>query len=352
MGTRSQAAVHEGAISAAVNATTRGNATAVNRKNAQHDSADIAMPPTAGDLLGNAACRLRALGHHPALSAVLRQMAKEWVRKWATSNTGPTGSSKAATKPCRVGGIENGERAEGTCPSEDGLAQNTDGFAYLRNAAECLAEARSVLSTIITSAEPAGDAISSKFANSQTNEETADHETENEQPGTIKTLAGKKGKSAETTQPPGDGGGLNTYTAVSSSSVRLCADKSLIGQSAAISTPLGRALVAVQLEEACVRLMLGRIGNEARSENQVAIAASIQEGVTPIQRCDAVAFVSTCLRWTGALQRVFNNMNIYVWAVSWTKTIFVKAHIFKLRVMLPFHYYLRGASNLEKSTGW
>lgn len=272
MGTRSPQAAHNGEkIGAAINPTQHSNNATCSNDN----------PITVG-ILGNAASRLRALGPHPALPAVLRRMAKEWVRKWAASVT-LAGSSTVPAGSHFVGGSREVEAGGGRGrPSEDlgGLAQNnTDCLAYLGNAAKCLAEARSVLSTIVASAEPVGDALVSVPATSKDNDQkpTAENGTDDEVVST--KTAGKKGKAAETAQPPGDA----DPAAGSSGTGR--ADSSL-GPPAVISTPLGRALVMVQLEEACVRVMMGRFGDEARSKTQGVKAAAIEEGVTPVQRCN------------------------------------------------------------------
>lgn len=52
----------------------------------------------------------------------------------------------------------------------------------------------------------------------------------------------------------------------------------------AISTPIGRELVMVQLEEAGVRAMLGRTRGETYSEKKAAEAAANTQGVNPVDR--------------------------------------------------------------------
>lgn len=59
--------------------------------------------------------------------------------------------------------------------------------------------------------------------------------------------------------------------------------------SGAVSTPLGRSLAMVQLEEACVRMMLGRARGEGRSSKKAKEAAANAEGVTPVQRWEQCA---------------------------------------------------------------
>lgn len=256
------------------------------------------MPLTAAlGILGNAANRLRALGPHPALPAVLRRMAKEWVRKWAASVM-LAGPLAAAPSGCSSIGVSSEVGAAGSkgCSEHDlgagGRAQDVNGLKYLSYAAKCLAEARTVLSMIVASSEPVGDTLASVPATCKENDQTpAETVVDNEL--TTKS-AGKKGKAAaESAQPPGDGGGgrggkkgsisgeADIITADSTSTAGV--DSSL-AHSAAISTPLGRALVMVQLEEACVRVMMGRFGDEARSETQAVKAAANEEGVTPVQR--------------------------------------------------------------------
>ena len=200
--------------------------------------------------------------------------------------------------------------AQGDLEGIGGLAQNVNGLAYLRKAAKCLAEARHVLSTIVTSAEPVSDTSASVPAISNENDLTAtEPEIENEV--SIKP-AGQKVKTADSAQPAGDGGGGGKKgvspggadTAAGSSTGRV---DSWLATPAAISTPLGRALVMVQLEEACVRVMMGRLNNEARSETQAAEAAANEEGVSPVQKCDGNAVLPCgcriCLLYTSPSPR-------------------------------------------------
>ena len=243
-----------------------------------------AMPVTTDlGMLGNAAGRLRALGHHPALPAVLRRMAKAWVRKWAATIT--LADSKPVPSELSSNGTssEEAEAAGSTGHSEElgRSAQGLCGLAYLGNAAKCLAEARSVLSTIVASAEPVGDALASVPAASKENDQTGtDAGMDNEANGKPAQAPGDGGRGGKTGALPGD---TERHTAGSIGTGRK--DSSSV-PSAAISTPQGRTLVMVQLEEACVRVMMGRFGDEARSEAQAVKAAAREEGVTPVQRCD------------------------------------------------------------------
>lgn len=301
-GTRTHAAAHSGVSDTAsfIDPTRDRNAPTSNKKRIVEPCSDISsMPLTAAlGILDNAASRLRALGAHPALPAVLRRMAKEWVRKWAASVTLAGALAAAAPTGCSSIGVSSEKEAAGAKgrSADDlragGRALDVNGLAYLGNAAKCLAEARNVLSMIVASSEPAGDALASVPATSKDNDQTpAETVVDNE----LSTKpSGKKGKAAaEAAQPPADGGGgkggkkgsfSGEAGVISAGSTSTGGVDSSLNHSAAISTPLGRVLVMVQLEEACVRAMMGRFGEEARSETEAARAAAHEEGVTPVQR--------------------------------------------------------------------
>lgn len=288
--TRTHAAAHKSAHDTSiVYPTTRDtNASLVsNNNNEMIDSAcfDASSMPVTTDLgmLGNAASRLRALGHHPALPAVLRRMAKAWVRKWAASIT--LADSKSVPTAFSANGVSSkqAEAAGSTGHSEDlGMSeQGLYGQAYLANAAKFLAEARSVLSTIVASAEPVTDARASVPATSNGNGQTgADAGMDNEASTKPAQALGDSGRGGKKGALPGE---ADKTTSGSIGAGRLDSSST---PSAAISTPLGRTLVMVQLEEACVRVMMGRFGDEARSEAQAVKAAAREEGVTPVQRCE------------------------------------------------------------------
>eukprot|EP00903_Cladosiphon_okamuranus_P014428 g13389.t1 len=225
----------------------------------RHREQDNSAMPPAVRVLSAAADKLRPLGNHPALSAVLRRTAREWVRQWAQQSTVP---------------------AAGTS------------VACLQNAVACLAEARAVLSVLATAAEPIAEVLASCPAGAREEQakptDGGDEEDNNHAAG----AAEKKGGKGKGAAPKGGakkavatGGGASGAAADAVPEEGTAGEESA-GKvpSAAVSTPLGRSLVMVQLEEACVRAMLGRKQGEGRSSKNAKEAAANAEGVTPVQR--------------------------------------------------------------------
>ena len=224
------------------------------------------MPPAVRVLIV-AAETLRPLGSHPALPAALRRTARGWVREWAQRQ-------QSAAEPA----------AEACAPA-----------SYLEKAAGCLAEARAVLSALAAAAEPTADVLSSCPAGAK-EEQTKpggggdDEEEGNDAGGAGGKKAGKGkgaapkagGKKAAAAAAAAAGG-----AAAGAAPEGVGAGEEAVGGAAprgAVSTPLGRSLAMVQLEEACVRTMLGRARGEGRSSKKAKEAAASAEGVTPVQR--------------------------------------------------------------------
>lgn len=235
---------------------------------------------------------LRRLGPHPALATVLRKTAGAWVRQWTGSNTPLMGR----LSPGRFGYSGKGEADQGSHADKEDFSHRScavrsetsptdhrhQPWGFLENAAACLAEARNLLSSLVASAEPVVDVLSTssviahKIAPSNSAERDAGALKSNKSPpkaGLKKEGAGKdqtKVKKSDSVK----NGAVSQDSAVPSS----------MQASGAVSTPLGRALVMVELEEACVRSMLGRAKGEARSEEAAREAAANDESITPVQR--------------------------------------------------------------------
>lgn len=270
------------------------------------------MPP-AVRVLNAATDKLRPLGNHPALSAVLRRTAREWVCRWAQSTPPAAATSDLASAPSNQPRSHDPARAQSlnaqnvhahdAIPSDEHgdttaptflSASASSSVACLENAAACLTEARAVLSALAAAAEPTAGVLSSCPAGAR--EEQAkpagDSSGENDDGGAAAASGKKAGKgkgaaqkgSVKKTAAGAAGaaagavpGGLEGGTAAGEGAVGTAA-------CAAVSTPLGRSLVMVQLEEACVRTMLGRAKGEGRSSKKAKEAAANAEGVTPVQR--------------------------------------------------------------------
>lgn len=165
-------------------------------------------------------------------------------------------------------------------------------MACLENAAVCLAEARAGLSALAAAAEPVAEFLSSCPAVARGEQakpaDGGDEEDDNKPAGTGGKKAGKEKGAAQK-------GGAKKKAAAAGGAAGAAAgavpEEGAAGQeaagtvpSAAVSTPLGRSLVMVQLEEACVRTMLGRERGEGRSSKKAKEAAANAEGATPVQR--------------------------------------------------------------------
>lgn len=214
-------------------------------------------------------------------------MAKEWVHGWgAAVAVARTRSTSGNTK----GGEGINREGAGVREDETHATADLKPLMFLYNAAKCLAEARDVLSVLAMSAEPVEDMLTSCPVNAQTlSPQKEENETENgagdgqggkaKPTGNGKVPAKQKGKkSAGVAQ--GGASSSGEVDAAAASKVSL----GMPTESASVSTPVGRALVMVQLEEACVRAMLGRAKGETRSNTKADEAAANDKGVTPVQR--------------------------------------------------------------------
>lgn len=156
----------------------------------------------------------------------------------------------------------------------------------LEEAAKCLAEAREVLSALAAEAEPTGDALSSPPPLVAAETPPANTEDRDEPAGAKKGkgAADNKGgkKAAEGKSKSGAAASLPPADSTDATPVDESATTPAVAGS--VSTPLGRCLTMVQLEEACVRVMLGRTKGEGHSSTKAAEAAANREGVTPVQR--------------------------------------------------------------------
>lgn len=240
--------------------------------------------PLAVRILCDAADKLRPLGNHPALPAVLRHTAREWVRSWAKSPAA-AGAAGAGASTALSSSSASSSKAHNN-RGHDHVSPQRPTVSCLEEAAKCLAEAREVLSTLAAEAEPTGDALSSPPP--LVAAETPPANTEDE----VEPAGAKKGKGAADNK----GGkkaaeGKSKSGAAASSPPADSADATPADEPAtqavagSVSTPLGRCLTMVQLEEACVRLMLGRAKGDGHSSTKAAEAAANREGVTPVQKC-------------------------------------------------------------------
>ena len=286
---------------------------ATQRKQQQHQRQQAALPP-AIRVLTEAADKLRPLGNHPALPAVLRRTARAWLRTWATLNStaATTTASQTASALFAVAspspsppkhtrgtpGHNPAAQADPADPGDGGVETPVPGGGgvgsaerCLENAVACLAEARAVLSALAAVAEPAGDVLSSAPVTAR-EEKAVGGDGEDEAEAAAAAASGKAGGK-------GKGGGAEKKGGAKKGAAAAAAAKAAeetgegssgeeppeaAGGGAAISTPLGRSLVMVQLEEACVRTMLGRARGEGRSSKKAKEAAANAEGITPVQR--------------------------------------------------------------------
>ncbi|CAM9480513.1 unnamed protein product [Ectocarpus sp. 13 AM-2016] len=239
--------------------------------------------PFAVRILCGAADKLRPLGLHPALPAVLRHTAREWVRCWAKSSAAAGAAGAGATAVVSLSSASS-SKARNNRGHDHGSPQRPN-VSCLEEAAKCLAEAREVLSALAAEAEPTGDALSlppplvateTPSANAEDGDEPAGAKKGKgaaDSKGGKKAAEGKSKNGAAAPSPPADS-----------------ADATPAGESTtptvagSVSTPLGRCLTMVQLEEACVRAMLGRARGDGQSSTKAAEAAANGEGVTPVQK--------------------------------------------------------------------
>ncbi|CAM9228901.1 unnamed protein product, partial [Hapterophycus canaliculatus] len=311
-------------ISRASNATATTSATppqhsASDKHWEQHGHQERSGLPAAVRLLSDAADKLRPLGNHPALPAILRRTAQEWVRRWAKlpAVAGTASRSSASLGVARgMAALPVAELSELRSTETRHVHKRTLGFNHraseqrlettsgsrvscLENAAACLAEARVALSALAAAAEPTGDVLSSSppTARDRVTATTEKEDDGNEAPAA--KAKGKSGKSASGSEKgmgpkaaaAGEGKKSGGGGAASSTTGRVAdatggGGGSVPGGTNAmvVSTPVGRNLVMVQLEEACVRAMLGRTRGEGRSSKKAEEAAANEEGVTPVQR--------------------------------------------------------------------
>lgn len=214
-------------------------------------------------------------------------MAKEWVHAWGTAVAVAT--TRSTSGNTKGGEGINGDGA-GVREDESHATADLKPWIFLDNAATCLAEARDVLSVLATSAEPLEDMLASCPVNAQTlSSQKEEKEPENGAGDGQGGKAKPAGKGKIPTKQKGKkSAGVAQGGAYSSGEVEAAPDsKASLGmstESAFVSTPVGRALVMVQLEEACVRAMLGRAKGENRSKTKAELAAANDKGVTPVQR--------------------------------------------------------------------
>lgn len=269
--------------------------------------------PLAIRVLTDAADKLRPLGNHPALHALLRRTAREWARRWAELPAGTAGAAGAPlSSSARARLIQNPENTlhhEEHVPyaSATLVSKSREGILYLENAAACLAEARAVLSTLAAAAESTGDVLASSPATAALHKEPL--EEDDEGAAAADNNKSGKGKGAAKGKKTAAGAGDKTKKGASSSPSGelpdLPSEKDLEPTStAAVSTPLGRCLTMVQLEEACVRMMLARVKGEGRSSKEAKEAAAKEEGVTPVQRYGKVRVRGRvgARRWSRAIR--------------------------------------------------
>lgn len=166
-------------------------------------------------------------------------------------------------------------------------------MACLENAAACLAEARAVLSALAAAAEPTTDVLSSCPAGAREEQAKPAGDGEEEDDKDAGGAGGKKagkGKAAPAQKGTANKGAAPAAAGAAAGEVpegeTAGEEPARTVPSGAVSTPLGRSLVMVQLEEACVRSMLGRARGEGRSSKKAKEAAANAEGVTPVQRWD------------------------------------------------------------------
>lgn len=195
------------------------------------------------------------------------------------------------------GGINNGKGVEVHEDATPVVTPHLKPWKFLENAVACLVEAREILSVLATSAEPVGDTLISFPVDAhamgpspQNAEKSTEHGAGDGEGGNKAKSPGSKGKG-QAKQSKGKKSPGVTQGGGPASSGELDAPRdsehSLRGvpcEPAAVSTPVGRVLVMVQLEEACVRAMLGRAKGENRSKSKAEEAAANDKGVTPVQR--------------------------------------------------------------------
>lgn len=155
----------------------------------------------------------------------------------------------------------------------------------LEEAAKCLAQAREVLSALAAEAEPTGDALSSPPplvavetppANTEDGEDPAGAKKGK---GAADSKGGKKAAEGKSKN-----GAAASSPAADSTDATPADEPTTPAVAGSVSTPLGRCLTMVQLEEACVRAMLGRAKGDGHSSTKAAEAAANREGVTPVQK--------------------------------------------------------------------
>ncbi|CAM9765355.1 unnamed protein product, partial [Ectocarpus sp. 4 AP-2014] len=241
--------------------------------------------PRAVRILCDAADKLRPLGNHPALPAVLRHTAREWVRCWAKSPAAAGAAGAGAGATTVVSSSSASSSTARNNRSHDHGSPQRPKVSCLEEAAKCLAEAREVLSALAAEAEPTRDALSSlpplvaaetPPANTEDGEEPAGAKKGKgaaDSKGGKKAAEGKSKNGAAASSPPAD-----------SADVTPTDESTAPAVAGSVSTPLGRCLAMVQLEEACVRVMLGRAKGDGHSSTKAAEAAANREGVTPVQK--------------------------------------------------------------------
>ncbi|CAM9187724.1 unnamed protein product [Sphacelaria rigidula] len=253
------------------------------------DEGGVAVASTAMQLLRTAERVLRPLGDSRALAMVLRGIAREWVREWATVVL-KGGNGQARARAVAANARHPGTPADACTITGSSVAHREQ--LLLENTSRCLAEARSCLETLVSSAEPPGELLpSSTFALKRTKKikdgpQTADGEGEGRDGA--KSGSGKAKLSAKA-QDKGPKGKSSTSGGKSAESIEQIdstreTEETDVSPQGAISTPIGRELVMVQLEEAGVRAMLGRTRGETYSEKKAAEAAANTQGVNPVDR--------------------------------------------------------------------
>ncbi|CAM9766287.1 unnamed protein product, partial [Ectocarpus sp. 8 AP-2014] len=239
--------------------------------------------PLAVCILCDAADKLRPLGNHPALPAVLRHTAREWVRCWAKSPAAPGAAGAGATTVVSSSSASS-SKARNNRGHDHGSPQRPK-VGYLEEAAKCLAEAREVLSALAAEAEPTGDALSSPPPLVAAEAPPANAEDGDEPAGAKKgkgAADNKGGKKAA--EGKSKNGAAASLPAADSTDATPADEPTTSAVAGSVLTPLGRCLTMVQLEEACVRAMLGRAKGDGHSSTKAAEAAANREGVTPVQK--------------------------------------------------------------------
>lgn len=237
-------------------------------------------------LLARAGEVLRPLGPHPALAMVLRKTAAAWVRRWAGSHT--PSLSRVSTGWLGYSGKGDADQSirankehssNGSCAVRSQTLplpkdHHHEPWGFLEHAAVCLAEARNVLSSIVAAAEPVVDVLSTSSVIAQ---KSAPRNSAEKDAGALKSkkVPPKGGHKKEVKKPDRAKTGDRSQDLIMPSSTQA---------SSVVSTPLGRVLIMVELEEACVRSMLGRAKGEARSKKAVREAVANDESITPVQR--------------------------------------------------------------------